>query len=370
LANTDLIRCVARQRTAAFINPRRLLKAFAVPLVMALCVAVYASDITAKEKVLSIAEDPMLEVPETLEPEEPIEVAVGTYITEITSLNLAAQSYRMRFWIWFRWPVSSTGFIRNPLDTFDVVGGSIESKSNIFQEKFDDGTLYGVAQVEAVVRQAFDVRAFPLDSYHLTLRVQPESDSDYVRYVSDGKNSKLDTSLSIPGWRLKDIGARVVEKKFDTSFGYEPSSRDTPGYSEYSEYQYSIGVSRPSGSVFFKTFWATFLSVLLAFLMLTVPPREASVKFTLGVGAVFSATANYYVITSGAPATEVMTLADSLSFFSVFVILVAISYATFSLNRFADDVKRAASFELRAGGRLAVLYVIGLIGFLYVHLAM
>ena len=361
---------MVRRRTVALINPRHLLEALGMPLIMALCVALYASNVTATEKLVAIAEDSVLEVPETLEPEKPIEVAVGTYITEITSLNLAAQSYRMRFWIWFRWPVSSSGFIRNPLDTFDVVGGSIESKSNIFQEKFDDGTLYGVAQVEAVVRQAFDVRAFPLDSYRLTLRVQPESDSDYIRYVADEKNSKLDSSLSIPGWRLTAIGARVVETKFDTSFGYEASSRDTPGYSEYSEYQYSIGVSRPSGSVFFKTFWATFLSVLLAFLMLTVPPREASVKFTLGVGAVFSATANYYVVTSGAPATEVMTLADSLSFFSVFVILVAISSAVFSLNRFADDVKRAASFELRAGGRLAVFYCIGLIGFLYFYLSM
>ena len=321
-------------------------------------------------------------VPETIMPESPRDVRVGTYIIELNSLDLETMSFRIKFWIWFRWNEDDSRFIRDPLETFDVVSGRIESKTNVFREKFSDGTIYAVARVDAEIHQPLDPSRFPLDSHTLELKIQPESDASYVRYVPDVANSKLDKSVFLPGWILKDMFGSVSSVEFSTSYGYEPTPSNIVSYSEFSEFKYLIGVSRPILSAFFKTFWATFLSVMLALLMFVIPKDKEETQFQLGVGSIFAATANYYIISSNSSSIGTLTLADSISFLSVFTIFVSISAAAFCLayrHKSYDSLIEAAiehryknrqyfKFMKMAYRLIGISYLIGLVCCLYIYL--
>ena len=300
-------------------------------------------------------------IPTTISPDEPVEVRVGVYVSDIHSIDLEEQTFRVRFWIWFRWDKAHLRFIRDPLETFDIAGGVIESKSNVFRELFIDNSIYAVARIDALIHQPFELNRFPLDSHVLQIRIQPESDFSYVRYVADGRNSKIDPAITLPGWNIKDLSGVVTSIKFYTSYGYEPpGEKQSAGESEYTEFKYSVQISRPATSVFVKTFWATFLSVILAIMMFAIPQAEPEVRFNLGVGSIFAATANYYIVSGAASAPDVFTLADAVSLFSVLTILLAIGGAALSLVRFASDSSHTTIFSKRAAGSLGLIYIVGI----------
>ena len=316
-------------------------------------------------------------VSETLMPTSPRDVRVGTYIIELNSLDLKTMSFRIRFWIWFRWNEDDAKFIRDPLETFDIVSGRIESKTNVFREKFSDGTIYAVARVDAEIHQPLDPFRFPLDSHTLALKIQPESDASYVRYVPDLANSKIDKAVFLPGWVVKDKFGSVSSVEFSTSYGYEATQKNIVGHSEYSEFKYLIGVSRPILRVFFKTFWATFLSVMLAFLMFAIPQNKEELQFHLGVGSIFAATANYYIISSSSSSIGTLTLADAISFLSVFTIFVSISTVVFCLayqhkphgSLIESEIEhRYLKFMKMAYRLIGISYLIGLVFCLYIYL--
>jgi len=218
-----------------------------------------------------------------------------------------------------------------------------------------------VARVEALIHQPFQLDRVPLDSHVLQIRIQPESDVSFVKYVADRSNSKIDSSISIPGWTVKDLSREVISTKFDTSYGYEPpGEKQSEGESEYTEFRYSIQISRPGINIFIKTLWATFLSVILAIMMFAIPQAESEVRFSLGIGSIFAATANYYIISGVVSAPDVFTLADAVSLFSVLTILLAIGGAALSLVRFSSDSSDALIFSKRAACSLALLYVVGI----------
>ena len=93
-----------------------------------------------------------------------------------------------------------------------------------------------------------------------------------------------------------------------------------------------VGLDRAGWGLYFKLFQSLFVAVLLAHLAFFIRPNQVDPRFGLGVGALFAAVANAYVISSLVPDTGVLALADVINGLGIAVILLTVAQSTISLR--------------------------------------
>src|SRR5262249_37508907 len=100
-----------------------------------------------------------------------------------------------------------------------------------------------------------------------------------------------------------------------------------------------------------------YVSVAIALLACFIKPINVDPRFGLGVGALFAAVANTYVVGSYVPDTGELTLADILNILGILTILVTLIESTVSLwlyERYDEKVLSERldrmSFRVMLGG--------------------
>jgi hypothetical protein len=274
----------------------------------------------------------------TLPPDaKPTEVLAGIYVDRIVELAVKDVSWTVDFYLWFRW----RGEQPKTFEGFQVVDGTIESKDLEFDETVA-GQRYQRFRVTAKITKFFDVTRYPCEDHLLTIGIEhPAHLRHEVLFVADGENSSVSSRVNVPAYRLRP--AVVLEKphSYKTTRG---DPRLAPGTkSTYSQLRMGIGIERSGWGLYFKLFQFLFIAVLLALVSFFIRPIEVDPRFGLGVGALFAAVANAYVVSSHVPDTGVMALADIINGVGIAVILLTVVQSTISLYLFSVRGQEALS---------------------------
>jgi hypothetical protein len=274
----------------------------------------------------------------------PTRVAAGIYVDRILELSVKDVSWTADFYLWFRW----RGDIPKSCESFQIVDGTIESKA-IEADETIAGERYQRFRVVAKITKLFDISRFPCDDHLLTIAVEhPGHLRQELLFVADRENTSVSSRVDVTAYRL---GTAVVLEKphsYKTTRGdprLAPGSRAT-----YSQLRLGIGLERSGWGLYFKLFQSLFVAVMLALLAFFIRPTEVDPRFGLGVGALFAAVANTYVIASQVPDTGVLALADVVSGVGIAVILLTVVQSTISLYLFNERGEEAVS---RAFDRLS-----------------
>ncbi len=256
---------------------------------------------------------------------EPARVVVGTYVNQITGVNLRDNQVNVDFYVWFRWDDDSL----NPLESFELMNGRIESRTPTPIRKLKD-TNYGQARVQAVLNQPWDVNRFPLDSQTIRLVIE-DSDmtADRIVYVADTDNSTIDPDVEVSGYDLSGNTATVAAHRYRTNYGDITLPKNHE--SVYSRYTHSITLERPDSTYYIKTFSTIFISSVVAFLAFLVKPVDLDPRFGLGIGALFAVVACYFVIASDLPRSSGFTLSDRVNLASMGMIFLSLMQSAVSL---------------------------------------
>jgi len=107
--------------------------------------------------------------------------------------------------------------------------------------------------------------------------------------------------------------------------------------STYSRFEFALNVERPGFGYTLKLVWGMWLSALVALLALFIKPINVDPRFGLGVGAIFAAMANQYIVTSALPETATVTSADIIGMATIVVILVGVAESVGSLWLFENE---------------------------------
>ncbi len=261
--------------------------------------------------------------------QKPKEVFVGTYINNIYGINLRENQFEIDFYIWFRWKSNEI----NPLESFDLVNGKIESKEGEYSSKIK-GYNYAICRVIATVIQFWDIKNFPLDDQILTIEIEDNDNEEFkLKYIPDTENCNINPQVKIPGWLYDKSWVIVESRSYKTNYG--DISLPTNNESIYSRFVYSISAVRPGFSYFLKIFIPVFLSAIIALLALFIKPTDLDPRFGLGVGAIFAAVASQYIISSSLPETNILTLADKLGILAIIFIFLSIAESIVSLKIFS-----------------------------------
>jgi hypothetical protein len=267
----------------------------------------------------------------------PTDVFAGVYVDRILSLSVKDVSWTVEFYIWFRW----RGEALKTCEGFQLVDGTAESQ-DLEDDEVIDGEHYQRFRVVAKITKFFDVTRFPCDDHLLTIAVEhPGHLRRELRFVGDEANSSVSSRVNVPSYRLGP--PTIIEKphSYKTTRG---DPRLPPGTaSTYSQLRMGIHIERNGWGLFFKMFQSLYVAVVLALLAFFIRPTEVDPRFGLGVGALFAAVANAYVISTLVPDTGELALADIINGIGIGVILLSVIQSTISLHLFSIRGEEALS---------------------------
>lgn len=282
----------------------------------------------------------------------PAKVTTGIYLNQIYAVNLKENKLSVDFYVWFRYSDNTL----NPLDSFELINGRIESKSGIVKKKIN-GINFASCRVVATINKFWDVSKYPLDKHVLSIELEDsENDDTKGIFLADTENAGINPDAQVRGWMISRVSSGVTTKSYDTNYG--DISLPINNRSSFSRYTFSIDVIRPGYGQFFKLFAIMFLAVFVAFLSFFVQP-SAGPRFGLGTGALFAAAANSFIVGSSLPESNGPTLADQLQITTIFFIFASLAISTLSLNVLNRGNELASKrIDLISAATLPLLYVL------------
>jgi hypothetical protein len=288
-------------------------------------------------------------------PEGVTEVQAGAYVLRLRNVSPRDGSFEVDAWLWFRWDGDD---IRPDL-TFEFANGIITEQTES-QVELDLDKNYATLRVQATVFHDFDVRRYPMDNHLIELQIEDRLwDEDTLVYVADVEATALDPLVSVPGWATSLITPHVVPHTYATSYGLR-SADGTPA--TYSRLAIPISLERTSYSVLFKSFWVSFLAVVLGLLAFLVKADDLDARFGMGVGSIFAASANAFILADTLPATNFITLAEQINLIAVGVIFSTVFVSIWSLRlRYAGRDEDSLRLDLWALFTFAAVFIVAVL---------
>lgn len=240
----------------------------------------------------------------------PAEVSVGTYVKQVRDLDFKANKYTADFYIWFRWKAVDGLENYKPLDSFELVNGTEESKTSVVEKTVGD-MHYASARIVATMSEPWELAHYPFDRHRVKIYIEDSSlTTDEMKFVADKTNSRLGDEMNIAGWDASSFDAEVVSKVYNSSYG-DPS---LPGdaRSEYSRFVFSFDLDRESFGSALKLLSTVLLATAVAFVAFLVKPSDLDARFGMGVGSLFAVAASAFIAASSVPDSGVMTVADDI----------------------------------------------------------
>lgn len=283
---------------------------------------------------------------------EPQKVIVGSYINQITGLNLREKQVTVDFYVWFRWE----GDDFNPLDSFEVMNGTISSKEPTPLRKIQDQN-YVSARVHAVLNQSWDVSRFPLDTQAIRIEIEDNDRTvEKLVYVADDQNTEINPDVDIPGYNVTKSSAGIVEKAYRTNYG--DISLPKAHESRFSRFVHEVQIGRPNTVYYFKTFSTIFISCLVAFLAFLVKPVDLDPRFGLGIGALFAVVASYFIVAGELPHSTGFTLSDKINMASMGLIFLSLLQSSVSLMIYERNAAKALKLDRISVAVFPIAYVL------------
>jgi hypothetical protein len=267
----------------------------------------------------------------------PEQVVVGVYVNQIHEFSLRENSFTVDFYVWFRWKNPEL----KPYDSFAVVDGRVESKTEPQLKDLPGGEKHAWVRVVAKITRFFDTTAYPLDNHQLAITIEEENvESTDIVYVADTVNSAASKQIKLGGWTFERLSTVAGEQEYTSNFG--DTSLPTGNASRYARVTTAVAFSRQGATFFFKLFFALWVCTVIAFLAFFIKPTDVDPRFGLGVGALFAAIASQYTVASALPDSNVITLADQLHLIGFGFIFVSLAQSTFSLWLFQTEREKTS----------------------------
>jgi hypothetical protein len=283
-------------------------------------------------------------------PTEQTTVSVGLYVLRLNKVSPRDGSFDVDMWLWFRW----LGTDIRPEQTFELANGVITNRT-LSDITIDGGMNYTTVRVQGTIFHDYDVRRFPLDDHVINIEIEDANLEDRLLTYQVDEGTALDPSVEVAGWQVGLEPATVETHTYSTTYGLRDSGTAA---SVYSRFSVPITLTRMSYGPLFKAFWISLLSVVLGLLAFLIKSDDLDARFGMGVGSIFAASANAFVIADSLPQTTAVTLAEQINLIAVGVIFTSVFISIWSLRlRYAGRDEDSLRLDRKAMFTLGSLYL-------------
>lgn len=286
-------------------------------------------------------------------PDEPRKVDVGIYVNNIPSVNLKEKKFQVDFHIWFRW----SGNDIDPLESFEIVNGHIDSKDALLKKKIGN-VNYASCKVSATIYRDFDLSRYPLDNHPLKIQIEDsQSSSTDMAYRPDKDNASVSPKISIPGWSIDKFESYASVTKYLTNYG--DLSLSSHHEKNVPRYTFSVNIKRVGYGNFFKMFSVLFLAVILSFSAFAIRSDHLDARFALAVSGVFLAAFTQNMLATNLPDSNSFSMGDQLYNVAIAFILLTFIACILTFGVFmGGDENKANKYSRLFGVLLALAYVL------------
>lgn len=275
------------------------------------------------------------------------EVRVGIYLDHIKEFDIKESKWTADFLIWFAWHGNKV----TPQKDFRVINADVdEDNIKYITNSPDTHNQYYIYEVKkASITENFDPRLYPLDNQSISIKIEDNlHDINSLNFVADDNNSTISDRVNLTGLEIADWHSAVIKDAYRTNFG--SPSKKLSNTQIYSQYNFIILIERSDKVLLFlKLFQGLIVAVFVSMLALFIKPTWVDPRFGLGVGGLFAAVANNYIVSSALPVAGIVTLAGlvhgigiTIIFFTIFQSVLSLYiYETFeekSLSKLFDRV--------------------------------
>jgi hypothetical protein len=281
-------------------------------------------------------------------PEEggPQVVTVGTYIQDLSNVDLKAGTFRADFYLWFLWrgdidPSETYEFTNAVRQELSSVAGGMDEEGKPEAEVLDDGRKYQVFHVQGRFIHAFDVDEYPLDNQDLPISIEDiRHDETALVYEIDSATA-LREDLAIIGWTPQAMKNTVTPNKYVTNFGY-PGGEN----SVFSHADFRVPVKRPGAARVIQVVFPLAVIIMVALMSLVIDPPSLEATLFLAPPALIAAVALHFTTTTGLPSEGRVLLVDRIYLLAYLIILLVIAFGVFShRQRDRGRAKRARQVD-------------------------
>jgi hypothetical protein len=188
-------------------------------------------------------------------------------------------------------------------------------------------------RIQASLNSPVDLRRFPFDTQEMKIIIEDkENNIDEIRYVPDDNSSGIDKSVTFIGWKLDSWKSSVTEHYYDV-------------YNEtYSQYQFSINISKIFFNSFIKTFLPIIFIMLIVMFSFLLDTDKIMTRLTMTTAALTASVMFHISISNQIPPVGYMTMADQFMLVTYFILLATIVLNVFLLKlvekKHAERVER------------------------------
>lgn len=284
--------------------------------------------------LLSIASSVKAEGPR----QYPANVEVGVWLVNVEKVDLSAGSYRLDFYLWFRF--NSSKISLDKVKEFEFVNG-FPTK---YEVEADGERGYVEYRVRGDFIKTFDFSKYPYEAHTLTVELEHKNLNASRLIFKVDPTSSVDGEVNVAGWEIGEFKAAVTEHSY--------------GGNVYSRFIFSIQLKRPVLSSFVKSVLPVTVITTISLLTFFISPQNFGQRIGLGVTTLMSATTFHLALLSGIPPVGYLTLADRmmLSIYAIFLYNLSASVYIMKLVD-AKKTEEAQRFNKKAAKLLSVVII-------------
>ena len=293
-------------------------------------------------------------------------VKVGTYIQDLSNVDLKSGTFRADFYLWFVWqgegdPSQTYEFTNAIRGELSAVPTGVDEEGKPKPDELEDGRKIQIFHVQGRFTEAFDVEEYPLDDQDLVISIEDaySDNSSLVYEIDPGTAQRPD--LTIIGWTPQRMRNTVSPHKYVTTFGY-PGEES----SVFSRATFSVPVKRPGAARIIQVVFPLAVIIMVALMSLIIDPPSLEATLFLAPPALIAAVALHFTTTTGLPSEGRVLLVDKIYLLSYLIILMVISFGVFSHRqrdrgrakraRLVDRVGLLTCFPLFIGGTALLIF--------------
>lgn len=288
----------------------------------------------------------------------PERVVVGIHVNDIQEIDLKTHSYRLDFYVWFRWsnpemnPAKSVEFM-NSFEPENHVRSSLYDEP----QKMPDGSLYMILRERGKFSSKFSLQHFPFDKQKLYILIEDSVyGSDALVYLPDTTTAApitINKEINVPGFEVGAPELTLGTFFYDTTFG----DLNFQGGSQYSRAYFSIPLERPQISMAVKIFLPILLILVCTAMVYFVHPVYVEGRLGVVITALLTLVALQLTSTSSLPEVDYLLLTDKIYLLAYLFIIVTLWHVVRTSAR-----AKAESFDrLLATNIYALLLVVVLL---------
>lgn len=275
---------------------------------------------------------------EAMQPSNPMEVHVGVWLVNVGKVDLAASSYRLDFYLWFKFNPYEINVTQ--VKEFEFVNAAEPPKSEIIAVDWESG--YIEYRIRGDFIKTFDFTRYPFETHTLTIELEHKSLNASILAFKPDLTSAIDETVNVAGWEIGGFEPNVLEHMY--------------GNEAYSRFVFAVFLKRPALSAFVKSVLPIMVITTISLLTFFISPQNFGQRIGLGVSTLMSASAFHLSLLSGIPPIGYLTFADRmmLSVYTIFLYNLSVSVYIMKLVD-AKKMEEAQRFNNRTLKLLAIL---------------